>query len=74
MVADIGGSALQYFLDILLLILLYISKVGIWIGIMFSVEKISKAIITKNTSYHIGKIDKGIVLIVISSILYLILL
>jgi len=74
MVVDIGGSALQYFLDILHLILLYASKVGIWIGIMFSVEKISKALITKNTSHHLNKIGRGIGLIVISLILYFILI
>ncbi len=73
MAFDIGGSALQFFLDIMYLVVLYISKIGLIIGLMFTTEKLCKAIIDRNMRYHINRIMKGLGLIVMSLIIYLVL-
>ncbi|OLS33103.1 MAG: hypothetical protein HeimAB125_02290 [Candidatus Heimdallarchaeota archaeon AB_125] len=70
MALDIGEGTLQNVLNIVLLILLYASKVGILIGLMITTEKTSKGLINKNLSYNINKIGKGIGIIVFSLIIY----
>ena len=73
MVLNIGEGTLQNVLNIVLLILLYASKIGIWIGLMITTEKTSKGLINKNLSYNLNKIGKGIGLIVFSLIIYLLI-
>ncbi|MHA1198896.1 MAG: hypothetical protein ACTSQF_06040 [Candidatus Heimdallarchaeaceae archaeon] len=73
MAFDIGGSALQFFLDIMYLVILYISKIGLIIGLMFTVEKTCKAAIDRNMKFHLSKIMKGLGLIALSLVMYLIL-
>ena len=70
MALDIGEGTLQNVLNIVLLILLYASKVGILICLMITTEKTSKGLINKNLSYNINKIGKGIGIIVFSLIIY----
>jgi len=74
MVVEIGEGTLQYILDLLLLILLYTSKTGIWIGLMITTEKISKGLIQRNIGYSLNKIGKGIGIIIFSLIIYLLLI
>jgi hypothetical protein len=73
MAFDIGGSALQFFLDILYLIILYISKIGIIIGLMLITERLCKAAIERNWRYHLNRILKGLGLVVLSLVVYLVL-
>lgn len=73
MVAEIGEGTLQYILDLVLLILLYASKAGIWIGLMITTEKTSKGLIQKNLGYNLNKIGKGIGIIIFSLIINLLL-
>lgn len=73
MAFDIGGTALEFFLDIIYLIVLYISKIGVMIGLMFTTEKLCKAIIYKNWKFNSGKIVQGLGMISISLVFYLIL-
>ena len=73
MTANIGAGTLQNILDIVLLVLLYASKAGIWIGLMITTEKVSKGLIQKNLSYNINKIGRGIGIIVLSVIIYLVI-
>lgn len=74
MVAEIGEGTLQYILDLVLLILLYASKTGIWIGLMITTEKTSKGLIQRNLGYNLNKIGKGIGIIIFSLIIYLLLI
>jgi hypothetical protein len=71
MALDFGEGTLQSILSVVLLILLYASKVGILIGLMITTEKTSKGLINKNLSYNMNKIGKGIGVIVFSLIIYL---
>ncbi|MCE7737940.1 MAG: hypothetical protein KAU62_08255 [Candidatus Heimdallarchaeota archaeon] len=73
MVVEIGEGTLQYILDLVLLILLYASKTGIWIGLMITTEKTSKGLIQRNLGYSLNKIGKGIGIIIFSLIIYLLL-
>jgi hypothetical protein len=73
MVVEIGEGTLQYILDLVLLILLYASKTGIWIGLMITTEKTSKGLIQRNLGYNLNKIGKGIGIIIFSLIFYLLL-
>ncbi len=73
MVGEIGEGTLQYILDLVLLILLYASKTGIWIGLMITTEKTSKGLIQRNLGYSLNKIGKGIGIIIFSLIIYLLL-
>jgi hypothetical protein len=73
MVVEIGEGTLQYILDLVLLILLYASKTGIWIGLMITTEKTSKGLIQRNLGYNLNKIGKGIGIIIFSLIVYLLL-
>ena len=70
MALDFGEGTLQSILSVVLLILLYASKVGILIGLMITTEKTSKGLINKNLSYNMNKIGKGIGVIVFSLIIY----
>ncbi|MCG3258117.1 MAG: hypothetical protein H7644_00055 [Candidatus Heimdallarchaeota archaeon] len=74
MVAEIGEGTLQYILDLVLLILLYASKTGIWIGLMITTEKTSKGFIQRNLDYNLNKIGKGIGIIIFSLIIYILLI
>ncbi len=74
MAAEIGEVTLQYILDVVLLILLYASKTGIWIGLMITTEKTSKGLIQRNLGYNLNKIGKGIGIIIFSLIIYLLLI
>ncbi|MCE7747915.1 MAG: hypothetical protein GPJ51_05920 [Candidatus Heimdallarchaeota archaeon] len=74
MVVEIGEGTLQYILDLVLLILLYASKTGIWIGLMITTERTSKGLIQKNLGYNLNKIGKGIGIIIFSLIIYLLLI
>ena len=70
MALDFGEGTLQNVLNIVLLILLYASKVGIWIGLMITTEKTSRGLIYKNLSYSMNKIGKGIGIIAFSLVIY----
>lgn len=74
MVVEIGEGTLQYILDLVLLILLYASKTGIWIGLMITTEKTSRGLIQRNLGYNLNKIGKGIGIIIFSLIIYLLLI
>ena len=74
MVVEIGEGAIQYILDLVLLILLYASKTGIWIGLMITTEKTSRGLIQRNLGYNLNKIGKGIGIIIFSLIIYLLLI
>jgi len=74
MVVKIGEGTLQYILDLVLLILLYASKTGIWIGLMITTEKTSRGLIQRNLGYNLNKIGKGIGIIIFSLIIYLLLI
>lgn len=73
MVGEIGEGTLQYILGLVLLILLYASKTGIWIGLMITTEKTSKGLVQRNLGYNLNKIGKGIGIIIFSLIIYLLL-
>ncbi|TET78926.1 MAG: hypothetical protein E3J43_04005 [Candidatus Heimdallarchaeota archaeon] len=74
MVVKIGEGTLQYILDLVLLILLYASKTGIWIGLMITTEKTSRGLIQRNLGYNLNKIGKGIGIIIFFLIIYLLLI
>ncbi len=74
MVVEIGEGTLQYILDLVLLILLYASKTGIWIGLMITTEKTSRGLIQRNLGYNLNKIGKGIGIIIFSLIIYILLI
>ena len=74
MAVEIGEGTLQYILDLVLLILLYASKTGIWIGLMITTEKTSRGLIQRNLGYNLNKIGKGIGIIIFSLIIYLLLI
>lgn len=74
MAFDIGGSALQFFLDVLYLVILYISKIGIIIGLMLITERLCKAAIERRFKYHINRMLKGLGLVACSLVIYLILI
>ena len=72
MIQNPSGNALQYFISILLMALLYTSKVGLWFGIIFTTENLSKKLVLKDKKYALEKIGKGLIIIGFSFILYLI--
>jgi len=72
MVMDIGSSTLQFFLDFMYLVILYISKVGLIVGLLFTTERLCKTIIDKSLRFHLNKIFKGLGLVTVSLIIYLI--
>ncbi|MCK4895585.1 MAG: hypothetical protein KAS47_02170 [Candidatus Heimdallarchaeota archaeon] len=51
--------------------LIYIAKIGMWIGIMISTEKVSKTILYKERKWNGIAISKGMGLILFSLILYI---
>ncbi len=73
MALDIGGSTLQFFLDIMYLVILYISKIGIIIGLMYTTEKSCKAAINRNITFYVSKIMKGLGMVSLSLLIYLVL-
>ncbi len=73
MTFDIGGSALQFFLDVMYLIFLYISKISLIIGLMFTTEKLCKVVMDRNLRFHSKKIMQGLGIVGFSLLLYLIL-
>ena len=70
MVSDISNDIIQNLLSILNIALIYIAKLGMWIGIMISTEKASKAILYKERKWNGIAISKGVGLIFFSLILY----
>jgi hypothetical protein len=74
MAVDLGNSALQLFLDIMYLIVLYIAKVGFIIGLMYITEKMCKAVIDRSLKIYLHRIMKGLALVILSLTLYLILI
>ncbi|MCK5140584.1 MAG: hypothetical protein KAQ70_00170 [Candidatus Heimdallarchaeota archaeon] len=71
MVTDISNNIIQNLLTILNMALIYIAKIGMWIGIMISTEKVSKTILYKERKWNGIAISKGAGLIFISLILYI---
>jgi hypothetical protein len=71
MVTDISNNIFQNLLSILIVALLYISKLGMWIGIMMTTEKASKTTLYKERRWNGIAISKGVGLILISLILYM---
>jgi hypothetical protein len=71
MVTDISNNIFQNLLSILIVALLYISKLGMWIGIMMITEKASKTTLYKERRWNGIAISKGVGLILISLILYM---
>ena len=72
MAFDIGSSTSQFFLDFMYLIILYISKVGLIVGLLFTTERLCKVAIDKSLRYHLNKIFKGLGLVVLSFVIYMI--
>ena len=70
MVTDISNNIIQNLLSILSVVLVYIAKLGMWIGVMISTEKASKAILFKEKKWGRVTISKGMGLILFSLILY----
>ncbi len=70
MVADISNNIIQNLLTILNMALIYIAKLGMWIGVMITTEKASKTILYKERKWNGIAISKGAGLIFISLILY----
>lgn len=73
MAVDIGGDTIQLLLDIVYLVVLYVSKIGIIIGLMFTTEKVCKAIINRNLTFYASKILNGLGIVFLSLIIYLVL-
>ena len=71
MVTDISNNFIQNLLTILNMVLIYIAKLGMWIGIMISTEKTSKTILYKERRWNGIAISKGVGLIFFSLILYI---
>ncbi|MCK4971700.1 MAG: hypothetical protein KAS52_00120 [Candidatus Heimdallarchaeota archaeon] len=71
MVTDISNNIIQNLLTILNMALIYIAKIGMWIGIMISTEKVSKTILYKERKWNGIAITKGMGLILFSLILYI---
>ena len=71
MVTDISNNIIQNLLTILNMALIYIAKIGMWIGIMISTEKVSKTILYKERKWNGIAISKGMGLILFSLILYI---
>ncbi len=71
MVTDISNNIIQNLLTILNIALVYIAKLGMWIGIMISTEKTSKVILYKERRWNEITISKGLGLILFSLILYI---
>ncbi|MHA1693177.1 MAG: hypothetical protein ACTSYP_01085 [Candidatus Heimdallarchaeaceae archaeon] len=73
MVTDISNYIIQNLLSILNMALVYIAKLGMWIGIMISTGKASKAILYKERKRNGIAIGKGVSLILFSLILYILI-
>lgn len=73
MVTDISNDLLQSLLSILNITLIYIAKLGIWIGLMITTEKTSKAFLYKERKRNETAIGKGIGIIFVSLILYILI-
>ena len=71
MVTDISNNIIQNLLTILNVVLVYIAKLGIWIGIMITTEKASRTILYNERKWNGITISKGVGLILISLILYI---
>jgi hypothetical protein len=71
MVTDISNNIFQNLLSILTVALFYIAKLGMWIGIMITTEKASKTTLYKERRWNGIAISKGVGLILISLILYM---
>lgn len=71
MVTDISNNIIQNLLTILNMALVYIAKLGMWIGIMISTEKASKTILYKERKWNGIAISKGLGLMLFSLILYI---
>ncbi|MHA1201379.1 MAG: hypothetical protein ACTSQ4_02505 [Candidatus Heimdallarchaeaceae archaeon] len=74
MVTDISNNIFQNLLSILNVALFYIAKLGMWIGIMITAEKASKTILYKERRWNGIAISKGVGLILISLILYILVM
>jgi len=74
MATDISGDIIQNILSILNIALLYIAKLGMWIGIMITTGKASKVILYKERRWNGKAIGRGVSLIILSLILYIIVL
>ena len=71
MVTDISNNIIQNLLTILNIALVYIAKLGMWVGIMILTEKASKTILYKERKWNGVAISKGLGLILFSLILYI---
>ena len=70
---DVNDKIVQNILNVLHIVLIYISKLGIWIGSMIVSGKISKTIINKKWERNLPKIAKSVSLLLASILLYLLL-
>ncbi len=73
MVTDISNEIIQNLLSILNIALVYIAKLGMWIGVMISTDKASKVILFKERKWNGVGISKGVGLIFFSLVLYVLI-
>ena len=73
MVTDISDNLIQSILSVLNIAFIYISKMGMWIGLMVTTDRASKAILYKDKKRNGAAISKGIGIIFISLILYILI-
>lgn len=59
MVVDLSNNLIQYILSILNVIFIYITKIGLLVGLMMTTEKISKAMFYKERRGTLNAIGKG---------------
>jgi hypothetical protein len=70
---DLGSDLLEYFISLIRLILAYISRIAMWIGLLIVVNQSIRSVIYKNMRGNLSIISKGIAILIISIIFYSIL-
>lgn len=73
MAIDIGNDMLQRLIDIIQYALIYIAKIVIWIGLILVTKQLAELITKGRHGNKTTTVIKGIIIILVSVVLYFIL-
>jgi hypothetical protein len=70
---DLGSDMFEYFISLVQLILVYISKIAIWVGLLIIANQSIRGLFYKRIKANLSMILKGVAIFVVSASFYFVL-